>query len=79
MDNNAYKNIVPRKWIPTAYGTPNKNVTKVLVKTAEGFIYEAVYNRHGKDWLNTNDGSIIRDVKEWSLCSDSVPEQTRIR
>lgn len=79
MDNNEYKNILPRKWIPVEYGTPNKNVTKVLVKTAEGFVHEGTYNRHGRSWLSTTDGSVIHDVVAWSLCSGSIQEPSRIR
>ena len=79
MNNNDYKNIIPRNWIPVDYGTPNKNVVKVLVRTSEGFVHEGSYNRHSRNWVSTADGSIITDVVAWSLCSDSLPEQTRTR
>lgn len=71
--SNDYKQYVPRKWVSVDFGTPSKAVTKVLVRTTEGFVEECSYNRHTKVWTSTEDGSTIDNVKEWSLLADSVP------
>lgn len=60
------------KWVPVTWGTPNKEVLKVLTKSADGFVEEGIYNRRNKTWARP-DGTCLDGVVAWALSSDSIP------
>lgn len=60
------------KWVPVSWGTPSKEVLKVLTKTADGFVEEGIFNRRNKTWARP-DGTRLENVTHWSLIPDSIP------
>lgn len=72
MVNNQFPRFTP-KWVSADFGTPSKEVQKVLVKTADGSITECTYNRHNRTWTKTGTGGVVSDVKAWALLPDSLP------
>lgn len=60
------------KWVPVAWGTPSKEVLKVLTKSADGFVEEGIYNRRNKTWARP-DGTRLDGVVAWALSSGSIP------
>jgi len=65
------------KWVPVSYGTPSKEISKVLARMSDGFVEEAMYNRRRKEWTRM-DGTLLNDVQSWSLTYDSIPPKERI-
>lgn len=74
MPNNELHRYNPH-WVPVDFGTPSKEVTKVLVKTKDGTITECTYSRHNRTWATTESGKILTDVKAWALLPDSIPQR----
>ena len=63
------------KWVSASWGTPSKEVSKVLMRMQDGFVEEGSYNRRLKTWVRT-DGTKIEGVTHWALLPDSVVQQT---
>ena len=63
------------KWVSVAWGTPSKEVSKVLMRTSDGFVEEGSYNRRTKTWVRS-DGTKVESITHWSLLPDSLLKQT---
>lgn len=74
MDNNEKfaKEHMTVKWVSVDWGTPSKAVSKVLTRTADGFVEEGTYDRRGKAWRRL-DGTPLEGIVAWSLIADSLP------
>lgn len=72
---NDYRQYEQRKWVPVEYGTPSKELEKVLVMTSEGFVEECRYSRHDKVWYRVEDDSVVGNVKSWAVTQDSFPRR----
>lgn len=60
------------KWVSVTWGTPSKEVAKVLARTSDGFVEEGIYDRRNKTW-HRPDGTRLDNITHWSLIPDSMP------
>ena len=77
MNENQFPRFTP-KWVLVDFGTPSKEIEKVLVKSSDGTITECKYNRHTCTWTKTSNESVVRDVTAWALLPDSLPARRSI-